>query len=288
MPSFNLEYPTQPYSKVNRHNDRASYALETIHEIVNTCPILHVSFADPGAAFPAVLPMIGQMGSFERPSADVGDVLDLYLHGHVGVRLASRARADADGGGLPVCVAATHLDGLVLALTPFSSSYNYRSAVLFGRAVVVADPAEQRYALELITDSVVPGRYRGTTRSAPAPAADPADAVATPAEIRATAVLRVRITAGSAKGRAGPPADTRADLADLALRRGTWAGVVPVRYELAAPVPAPYNQAPAVPAYLDEYRAEFNRAAAEGAAAAAREGEGWAYGKGAGQEEEEE
>jgi hypothetical protein len=27
--------------------------------------------------------MIGQMGSFARPSADLGDVLDLYLHGFV-------------------------------------------------------------------------------------------------------------------------------------------------------------------------------------------------------------
>lgn len=45
--------------------------------------MLHVSFQPPNSPFPAVLPMIGQMGSFKRPSADVGEVLDLYLHGLV-------------------------------------------------------------------------------------------------------------------------------------------------------------------------------------------------------------
>jgi hypothetical protein len=45
--------------------------------------MLHVSFQPPNSPFPAILPMIGQMGSFERPSAGLGDVLDLYLHGLV-------------------------------------------------------------------------------------------------------------------------------------------------------------------------------------------------------------
>jgi hypothetical protein len=52
---------------------------------VNSCPMLHVSFQPPNSPFPAVLPMIGQMGSFSRPSADLGDVLDLYLHGLVAI-----------------------------------------------------------------------------------------------------------------------------------------------------------------------------------------------------------
>ncbi len=43
--------------------------------------MLHVSFQPDNSPFPAVLPMIGQMGSFARPSADLGEVLDLYLHG---------------------------------------------------------------------------------------------------------------------------------------------------------------------------------------------------------------
>lgn len=134
----------------------ASYSLETIHQIINTSPVLHVSFAAPGGGdspFPAVLPMIGQMGSFARPSADTGDVLDLYLHGYVSSRIVNQARgAGSDGEeeekkkGLPLTAAATHVDGLVLSLTPNSHSYNYRSAVLFGHAELVTDVAEKLWA----------------------------------------------------------------------------------------------------------------------------------------------
>ena len=65
----------------------ANYELETIHRLVNSSRMLSVSFNDPDSEFPAILPMIGQMGSFDRPSADVGDVLDLYLHGFVALCL---------------------------------------------------------------------------------------------------------------------------------------------------------------------------------------------------------
>ena len=71
----------------------ASYALETIHEIVNLSSVLHVSFSDPLSPFPIVLPMIGTMGSFVRPSAGLDDVLDLYLHGLVTFTLSRGSMA---------------------------------------------------------------------------------------------------------------------------------------------------------------------------------------------------
>ncbi|KAI1826755.1 hypothetical protein F4861DRAFT_536802 [Xylaria intraflava] len=256
MPSEDLEYPKQPYSKVNRYDVRATYALKTIHELVNTCPILQVSFAVPDSPFPMLLPMIGQMGSFERPSADTGDVLELYLHGYVSSRVINLARR-AGGSGLPITVGAAHLDGLVLSLTPNTHSYNYRSAVLFGRAELVADEAEKVYAMSLITDGVVRDRYRHT-RTPPSGA-----------ELQSTGVLRVRIEAGSAKIRAGMPSDDRRDLADEDLLDRVWTGVLPVHYALADPVPGPYNRLPAPPAYLEDFVRSANRDAAEIAAGAA-------------------
>ncbi|KAI0178710.1 hypothetical protein GGR52DRAFT_588573 [Hypoxylon sp. FL1284] len=271
MPSVDLEYPKQPYSKVNRYDSRASYALETIHNIVNTCPVVHVSFTVPDSPFPAVLPMIGQMGSFERPSADTGDVLELYLHGYVSSRIVNMSRkasgsssgedsssSAAEEEGLPVCVAATHIDGLVLSLTPNTHSYNYRSAVLFGYATPVTDAAEKLYAMELITDSVVRDRYRHT-RTPPSAA-----------EMQSTGLLRVRVAAGSAKLRADAPSDDRADLADEPLLDRVWTGVVPLRYTFDEPVPGPYNRLDHVPKYLDEFRNDFNREAREIAAETAR------------------
>jgi hypothetical protein len=96
--------------------------------------------------------MMGQMGSFDRPSAGLGDVLDLYLHryltfftftisfysyypsarifpqtnhpikSYVSSRIINLVRA-SEPEGLPITIAATHLDGLVLALTPNSRKY---------------------------------------------------------------------------------------------------------------------------------------------------------------------
>ncbi|KAI0869330.1 hypothetical protein GGS24DRAFT_166620 [Hypoxylon argillaceum] len=265
MPSEELQYPTKPYSKVNRYGVRATYALQTIHELVNTCPILQVSFTAPDSPFPMMLPMIGQMGSFARPSSDTGDVLDLYLHGYVSSRLInlSRKSGSDDGdnagaeGGLPVTVGASHLDGLVLSLTPNSHSYNYRSAVLFGHASVVADVEEKLWAMRLITDGVVRDRYRHT-RVPP-----------NGAEMQSTSVLRVRIAAGSAKIRSGMPSDERGDREDAALLGRVWTGVVPVHYTLGDPIPGPYNKLEEPPAYLDEYVRESNQDARERALEAA-------------------
>lgn len=165
--------------------------------------------------------MIGQMGSFARPSAGLGDVLELYLHGYVSSRLVNRARAESQG--LPLSVAASHVDGFVLSLTPNSHSFNYRSAVLFGHAAVVTDDDERLYAMQLITDSIVPGRWKHTRV--------PPNA----GEMQSTAVLRVRIAGGSAKIRAGPPHDSPGDMADEAMRARVWAGVLPMHTTLARP-----------------------------------------------------
>lgn len=66
----------------------AVYALQTIHTIINTTPVLHVSFTpSPDDPFPVILPMIGQMASFSRPSAGLGEPLECYLHGYVSSRI---------------------------------------------------------------------------------------------------------------------------------------------------------------------------------------------------------
>ncbi|KAI0811713.1 flavin-nucleotide-binding protein [Xylaria sp. FL0064] len=272
MPSEDLQYPTKPYSKVNRYDVRASYALKTIHELVNTSPILQVSFTTPDSPFPMMLPMIGQMGSFARPSSDLGEVLELYLHGYVSSRLINLSRKSSNSSsssengngeaaeepkGLPITVGATHVDGLVLSLTPNSHSYNYRSAVLFGYAELVADNEERLWAMEMITNSVVRDRYRHT-RVPP-----------NNAEMQSTSILRVKIVSGSAKIRSGMPSDEKSDLADAELLERVWTGVVPVHYTLGEPVPGPYNKLEKLPAYLDEFMRDSNQDAKDIAVEAA-------------------
>ena len=195
--------------------------------------------------------MIGALGSFARPSASLSDPQDLYLHGYVSSRIInlSRSASSSTPGqpeGLPICVSATHLDGLVLSLTPNSHSYNYRSATVFGYATLVSDLEEKLYAMKLITDGVVPGRW---------------DATRTPpnaGELASTSVLRVKLVAGSAKVRAGGPNDDKADMNDDEVRGRVWTGVVPVSRKLGEPIESGYNRAGEVPGYIRSFVEEEN------------------------------
>ena len=64
--------------------------------------------------------MLGFMGSFSSPESLLSSPLDLYLHGYVSSRLMRFGSSPGEGEeeGFPLTIAATHMDGLVLALTP--------------------------------------------------------------------------------------------------------------------------------------------------------------------------
>jgi hypothetical protein len=113
----------------------------------------------------------------------------------------------------------------------------------------VTAPAEKLYALELMTDSVVPGRW-AHTRVPP-----------NAAEMQSTSVLRVRVSTGSAKIRTGGPHDERGDMEDGEVVGRVWTGVVPVYRVLGEPVGGGYNAVGEVPGYLEGWRGEVNREA---------------------------
>lgn len=209
------------------------YDYETIHSIVNTVPVLHVSFPTPDESdpFPAVLPMLGFMGSFSNPSATLSEPLDLYIHGYISSRLMRLGSTSPTGEeGLPVTVAATHLDGLVLALTPNHHSYNFRSAVLHGFATPVTDADEKLWAMEKITNNVVDDRWNNS-RIPP-----------TKTEMTSTQILKVSIVDASAKVRSGMTSDDKADMENNELTAKTWVGVVPTWTAFGTPIPSPNNK----------------------------------------------
>ncbi|KAG8215611.1 hypothetical protein J3R82DRAFT_7476 [Butyriboletus roseoflavus] len=245
-------YPKERRNTVNRLNKRAAYDYETVHGIVNAASVVHVSFLppspsgsydDPGERMPIILPMIGKMGVYPEGGDDAPAC---YLHGYVSSRLMkiSSTVSASDAGesdGLPVCIAATHVDGLVLSLSPFSHSYNYRSAVLQGTATVVLDVDEKLWAMTLITNGVLPKRWE-TSRTPP-----------TSAELQSTRILKVRIVSASAKVRADGPHDERLDVEDGELVKRVWTGVVPVFEGFGEPVPSTYNSVPTIPQDIREY-----------------------------------
>jgi nitroimidazol reductase NimA-like FMN-containing flavoprotein (pyridoxamine 5'-phosphate oxidase superfamily) len=135
--------------------------------------------------------MLGCTGNFQDQSADPETTSqDLYIHGYVSGRLFKKGK-EAGDEGLPITVAATFLDGLVLSLTPFHNSCNYRSAVVFGYASLVEDADEALYAMKAITNNLIPERWE-KSRTPP-----------TKAELSSTSILRVRIESGTFASESG-------------------------------------------------------------------------------------
>jgi uncharacterized protein len=111
---------------------------------------------------------------------------------------------------IPVSLAVTVLEGLVVARSAFESSMLYRSAVLFGSCEPVTRQLDKERALDLLTEAFLPGRAaeirRPTTR-----------------ELAATLVLSFPIREWSLKISHGWPDDPEDDVAGPA-----WAGLVPM------------------------------------------------------------
>ena len=186
-------------STVKRHPERASYDAEAVHAVVDAAPMGHLGFVVDGQPF--VIPMLyGRVGEA------------VYLHGSVASRLLRTL-----AGGIEVCLTVTVVDGLVLARSAFHHSMNYRSAVVFGRAVPV-DDVEKLLGLKAISDHLKPGRW---------------DEVRPPTdrEMRQTSVLRLDVAEASAKVRTGGPIDEPEDYA-----LDVWAGVIPCELAWGTPI----------------------------------------------------
>jgi uncharacterized protein len=222
-----LETAYQPTRRTTptRYRERACYDRETVRGILDEALICHLGYLSGGR--PVVLP---------TTHARLGETL--YLHGSTGggPMLAAKA-AEESGSGLPVCVTATLVDGLVLARAAMHHSVNFRSVVVLGAARVVEDPAEKLRALRCLLDHIRPGR---------------ADDCRTPnaRELAATGVLALDLVEVSAKVRGSGPVD---DPEDCELPH--WAGVVPLSLTAGTPVPADdLDPATPVPSYLSGSR----------------------------------
>src|SRR5215468_6773361 len=127
------ELSVTPRTALGRHRERGRADRDDLHAVLDAGIICHLGVIAEGA--PRVLPTgYGRLGEV------------LYLHG------SSANSTFMAGAGREVCVTVTHLDGLVCARSVFNHSMNYRSAVVFGVARLVTDPAEQLLAMRTITE----------------------------------------------------------------------------------------------------------------------------------------
>ena len=189
-----------PRTALGRHRERGRTDRSDLHAVLDAGLICHLGVVVNGA--PRVLPTgYGRLGDL------------MYLHG------SSANSSFTAGSGQEVCVTVTHLDGLVCARSVFNHSMNYRSAMIFGVARLVTDPAERTLALQVITEHLVPGQWSY--------ARPPSKK-----ELAATSVLALPLAEASVKIRSGGPSDEPEDYAlDI------WAGVVPVTTRFGAPEP---------------------------------------------------
>ncbi|HLL15275.1 MAG TPA: pyridoxamine 5'-phosphate oxidase family protein [Pyrinomonadaceae bacterium] len=190
-------------STLKRLPKRGEYGREGVYKILDEGFVCHVGFVVEGQPF--VIPT-----GYGR----AGDTL--YIHGAQASRML-RTLSE----GIEMCVTVTLVDGMVMARSAFHHSMNYRSVVVFGRAVVVTDGAEKWEALRALTEHLAPGRW--------AEVRQPSEG-----EMRATLVLALPLAEASAKVRTGPPLDDEEDY-----ELPVWAGVVPLRVTAGEPVDDP-------------------------------------------------
>jgi uncharacterized protein len=189
-----------PRTALGRHSERGRTERDDLYAVLDAGLICHLGVIVSGV--PRVLPTgYGRLGDL------------LYLHG------SSANSSIMAGNGQEVCVTVTHLDGLVCARSVFNHSMNYRSAMVYGVARLVTDPAEQLVALRTITEHLAPGQWCYARQPSKK-------------ELAATSTLALPLTEASVKIRTGGPSDEPEDYAlDI------WAGVIPVTAGFGEPEP---------------------------------------------------
>ena len=107
---------------------RANSDSETIHSILDEALFCTVSYALEDKPF-------------SIPTAFVRHENRIYIHGSVGSHFIREIER-----GIPVCIAVTLADSLVVARSAFHHSVNYRSVIIFAKAEKVEDPGNKSAA----------------------------------------------------------------------------------------------------------------------------------------------
>lgn len=212
------EFPITDKTEITRLPKRGVYDKDVIYAILDEalfCTIAYTSGGQP----------------FQIPTGFCRISNVIYAHGSVGSHYMRELAQ-----GIPVCISATLIDGIVLARSAFHHSVNYRSVVAFSKGRKVTDEKELYQSLEVFTNKMCPGRW---------------DDVRQPnsGEWKATMVLAFDIEEASAKVRTGGPKD---DEEDMGLN--IWAGVQELKTVKHALTPdEKLKSSISVPSYLNNH-----------------------------------
>ncbi|OLT46266.1 flavin-nucleotide-binding protein [Saccharomonospora sp. CUA-673] len=194
-----------PRSTLTRKKERASGDRADLHSVLDAGLLCHVAVVSGGS--PVCVPT-----GYGRD----GDTL--YLHGSTGsgnVRAAS--------SGVDICVTVTILDGIVYARSLNNHTFNYRCAMIHGRARTLTGDDERDHALHVISEHLAPGSWDYARR----PSAK---------ELAGVTVLALDLEEASVKLRDDDPGEQPEDVD----RDDVWAGVIGVRTVFDPPTSAAY------------------------------------------------
>ena len=192
-------FPPSERTRVRRLPERGVYERNEIYPVVDaalTCTVAYLLDGRPHAT----------------ATAHWRDGDRLYWHGSA----ASRFLKSVVGTEVSVSIHLT--DGIVLARSGFDSSFNYRSATLFGLCEEITGD-EKVAQLDAFIEKLVPGRTDVLRAS-------------TEQELKATTVLGMTIAEASAKIRTGGVHGNPDDADEQ-----VWAGVLGIETRLTTLVP---------------------------------------------------
>lgn len=190
-------------SRLRRLHQRGHYDHESIYQVLDAGRQCSVGY-------------VFKSTPYVTPTIHWREGNQVYWHGSSASQMLRAAN------GADVCLTVAILDGYVMARSGMHHSVNTRSVMLFGRAEKVPDELKEAKMKNMVK-GLFPGRWdimRPATKQ----------------EIKATTILSMEIDEGSAKIRTGAPGD---DEEDYALP--IWAGVIPVRTVVDAPIDDPRN-----------------------------------------------
>lgn len=134
------KYPVTNRNEAKRLRERATYDVQAVHALLDSALICHIAYVVEGQ--PYCTPT-----TFWRRDNEV------IWHGSAASRMLTEQIKHID-----VCLTVSYLDSIVLTRSAFGHAVNYRSAMIFGRASLIEDPAEKLSESKKIMDHFLPGR----------------------------------------------------------------------------------------------------------------------------------
>jgi uncharacterized protein len=208
-------FPKTDKTSASRYaSQRLHYSEETVYPILDEALFCTVSYSVNDEPFAI-------------PTAFVREGNQLYIHGSVGSHFL-RGLTE----GKSVCISIMLTDDLVIAKSAFDHSVNYRSVIIFSKAIPVDDYEIKANFFKKLTEKMVPGSWDYLR---------PMKAT----EVNKTMLISFIIEEASAKVRQGMPSFDDAEK-DLPI----WSGLIPIPSKRLTPIADETSQHIPLPDHL--------------------------------------